>query len=121
MDTLLLEHDYDIVPFGYDIPLDWQTVPGDIQPDVPESRLVRKRQQLENLSKAIIKVCFSSINVQLLYVCLTNRSFHAKSCIYCLIKINNEIVESYYCNSNMLHPSYASNLYRFVLSMWTLW
>lgn len=79
MDTLLLEHDYDIVPFGFDIPLDWQTVPGDIQPDVPDSRLARKRQQLENLSKAIIKVRFKKNKFLCFLIAMT--PFNAKPCI----------------------------------------
>lgn len=56
MENLSIALDYDMVPFGHELSLDWQTIPGNIQPDVPVSRLARKRQQLENLSKAIIKV-----------------------------------------------------------------
>ncbi|XP_046662547.1 glutathione S-transferase C-terminal domain-containing protein homolog [Homalodisca vitripennis] len=56
VEDLALDLEYDPLPFGHEVPLDWQGVPGGVQPDVPSDRLARKRQQLENLSKAIIKV-----------------------------------------------------------------
>lgn len=56
VDGLELSFDYEITPFGHEVPLDWDSVPAGVQPDVPESRLQRKREQLENLAKAIIKV-----------------------------------------------------------------
>lgn len=56
MDKLSLDLDYDLAPFGYEVCLDWQSIPEDIQPDVPQSRLARKKEQLQNLAKAIIKV-----------------------------------------------------------------
>ncbi|KAB0803468.1 hypothetical protein PPYR_00438 [Photinus pyralis] len=46
-------------PFGVDIPFSWDDLPLDASPEsgaLPESRAVRKCQQLENLAKATVKV-----------------------------------------------------------------
>lgn len=47
---------YDSQPFGFEVTFNWFDIPKEVQPDVPTSRLVRKQQQLENLSKPVIKV-----------------------------------------------------------------
>lgn len=49
----------DRMPFGADVPFDWDSVPWDAQPaggQLPEGRVVRKGQQLEAMARAVLKV-----------------------------------------------------------------
>lgn len=49
-------------PFGTDVPFSWDDLPLDASPKsgaLPESRAVRKCQQLENLAKATVKITLS--------------------------------------------------------------
>lgn len=56
MDNILMPVEYSSLPFGHEKLLDWSCMPSKVQPDVPNSRLSRKIQQLENLAKAVLKV-----------------------------------------------------------------
>ncbi|XP_075215833.1 glutathione S-transferase C-terminal domain-containing protein homolog isoform X2 [Lycorma delicatula] len=56
MDNILIPVEYSSLPFGYEKLLDWSCLPTSVQPDVPNSRLSRKVQQLENLAKAVLKI-----------------------------------------------------------------
>jgi len=50
---------YEPSPFGFDVSFDWDAVPVEANPQggqLPESRLERKGQQLENLAKAALKL-----------------------------------------------------------------
>ncbi|KAG8230477.1 hypothetical protein J437_LFUL013518 [Ladona fulva] len=54
-----LDVDWSSIPLGADLEFDWSTVPADAHPlggNLPESRLQRKVQQLENLAKAVLKI-----------------------------------------------------------------
>ena len=49
----------DIEPFGFDVEFDWEQLPPDVSPEsgaLPENRAGRKREQLENLARAVIKL-----------------------------------------------------------------
>lgn len=56
MNSVIMPVDYSTFPFGYDLDLDWKSMPDDLYPSVPDSRLDRKIQQLENLAKAVLKI-----------------------------------------------------------------
>lgn len=47
---------YESAPFGYERIFDLSDLPEGVQPDVPLSRLKRKQQQLQNMSKAVMKI-----------------------------------------------------------------
>nr|XP_018915771.1 PREDICTED: glutathione S-transferase C-terminal domain-containing protein homolog [Bemisia tabaci] len=49
----------DELPYGHEVPMDWDSIPFYAQPEgghLPQKRLLRKQQQLENLMKAVIKI-----------------------------------------------------------------
>lgn len=54
-----IDLNWEDLTFGHDVDFDWSAVPFDAQPEgsqLPEKRLERKSQQLENLTKAVLKI-----------------------------------------------------------------